>query len=352
MGKLNVAVIFGGVSSEHEISKLSANTIINNMSPQKYNVIPVYITQSGKWLMYDGCMENLCNIDFEKYGTTAFLSPDKSHKGLVRIVANNVSFIPVDIYFPVLHGSNGEDGTIQGLFALSNVKYVGCNLISSAIAMDKCMTKKIVSTLGIPQAKYLIYKKFELINDLIADEAENSFGYPCFVKPSNAGSSYGISKACNKEELLIAIDTAFKFDTKILIEETITGSELECAILGDGSNTTRASSIGEILPSNDFYDYEAKYDNHDSKTIINPNIDETIKQEIKNLSLKIFKALDCSGLSRVDFFLQDDTKKIIFNEINTLPGFTSISMYPMLWQEEGINLPSLIDTLIEIGLNR
>jgi D-alanine-D-alanine ligase len=352
MNKLNIAIIFGGVSSEHEVSISSASTIINNISYEKYNVIPIYITKSGKWLMYDGNINDISKINWDKHGTRAVLSPDTS-KCIIRITTDKLNYIPIDVIFPVLHGSNGEDGKIQGLFELCKIPYVGCDVCSSAMCMDKSVTSKIVSRVGVNCIETIVYKKSDIENiELLFNDVTNKLGLPCFVKPSSSGSSVGVSKVNNLDEFSKAIDNALIHDTKVMVQKAVFGRELECSVLGDGDRDTICSGIGEILPANDFYDYESKYINNESKTIIHPILTNHIVDEIKDYSLKIFKELGCSGLSRVDFFLEDKTNKVIFNEINTLPGFTSISMYPMLWDASGIPINTLIDRLIEIALLR
>lgn len=358
MNKKVVVVLFGGQSSEHEISKISATTVISALDKEKYYVMPVYITEDGRWLMYDGPVENIPAGKWEKYSTRVILSPDAEHQGLLRIVGNKFKVIPVDIIIPVLHGKFGEDGTIQGLIELSGIPYVGCGVLASSVSMDKSYTKIIADSIGITQAKYTVVYRymFEDATDEEVDEIykniESKVSYPCFVKPSNAGSSVGISKANNRDELIDAIDLACEHDRTIVIEETIYGREVECGVLGN--NEVQASCVGEVLPADvaDFYDFDAKYNNKDSKTVIPANLPESVSEEIREKAIKIFKALDGCGLSRVDFFVENDTNRVIFNEINTFPGFTSISMYPMLFEQCGINKEQLIEKLIELGLER
>lgn len=353
MSKFNVAVVFGGKSSEHEVSLNSAANIINSMDDEKYNIIPIYITRKGKWLLYEGSIENFKNVQFEKFGTQCILNPDSSEKGILRIAGNKIKNIPVDVIFPVLHGKNGEDGTVQGLFELSEIPYVGCGILASAAAMDKAFTKQIVDGLKINQAKYIEARK-ESLDDLeeLIKQVRYKLGYPCFVKPSRQGSSVGVSKAKNKEELKKAIEEGFLYDSKLVIEKAVIGRELECAVLGSGGDDTIASGIGEILAEAEFYSYDAKYNDASSKTVLDPDIGEEKTAEIQKAAVDIFKALECSGLSRVDFFLEAETDKVIFNEINTLPGFTDISMYPMLINHMGIESKKLIDRLIEIAMER
>ncbi len=348
MAKKVVAVLFGGQSSEHEISKISASTIISNLSKAKYLVLPIYISKDGQWKIYDGPIENICNTDWESYSTNAIISPDTSHKGIIRIVGDKIRFMPIDVVIPVLHGKFGEDGTIQGLLELGKIPYVGCNVLSSAVSMDKLYTKIIAESINIDQAKYKVVYKHSMKNiDNIYEDIENYLGYPCFVKPANAGSSKGVSKANDRKELQKAIDDAFLYDIKVIIEENIYGREVECAVLGNYN--VKVTNVGEVLSAADFYDFDAKYNNEESKTVIPANIPIEISEEIRTKAINIFKALDGRGLSRVDFFIQNETNRVIFNEINTFPGFTSISMYHMLWRDKGILLPELLDNLIDLA---
>lgn len=349
MAKKIVAVLFGGQSSEHEISKISASTIILNLCKEKYTILPIYISKDGKWKLYDGQIENIVNTDeWEEYSANAIISPDVSHKGIIRIVGNKIKFMPIDIVIPVLHGKWGEDGTIQGLLELAKIPYVGCGVLSSAVSMDKLYTKIVADSIGINQAKYMaIYKNDIEKIDQITENIEKNIGYPCFVKPANAGSSKGVSKATNREELLNSINEAFLHDVKVVIEQNINGREVECAVLGNYD--VKATNIGEVLAAADFYDFDAKYNNTESKTVIPANLPETVAKDIQNQAIKIFKALDGRGLSRVDFFVENGTNKVIFNEINTFPGFTKISMYHMLWNQKGLALPDLLDNLIDLA---
>jgi D-alanine-D-alanine ligase len=348
--KKNVLVLFGGCSPEHEVSKVSAYTVIANIPEEKYNVIPVYITPEGKWLLYDGSIDNLRNVPWEKFGTTAVLSPDRVNRGLLRIVGDKVKHIPVDVVFPVLHGSNGEDGTMQGLLEISGLPYVGSGVLASAASMDKEFTKIIAQHIGVQQAEYVLINTWD--QESVAGAVKKvryRIGYPCFVKPANAGSSIGITKVTSKQDLQKAIEEASQYDDKILIEKAIGGRELECAVLGAYSDV-QASVVGEIIAGADFYDYDAKYNSNDSKTLCPADIPPESAAEIQNLAVKIFRAMGCKGMARVDFFLENESNRVVFNEINTIPGFTSISMYPMLWQESGISAPELIDRLIDIAL--
>ena len=352
MNKKTVAVLFGGQSSEHSVSRISATTIISNMDSEKYYVIPIGITKEGKWLIYNGPVENIKNGDWEKYGTPAVLSPDAGMKGIIKIVGDKAKIIPVDVVFPVLHGAWGEDGTIQGLLELAKIPYVGCGVIASAVSMDKVYTKIVCKEAGIPQAKYTWIFSSMIENEEKLAKIEKEIGYPMFIKPSNAGSSVGISKARNKEELLNGLKLAGKYDRKIVIEEFVNARELECAVLGN--EDIKVTRVGEVLSAEDaeFYDFDAKYNNPESRTVIPADIPSEKEEEIRGLAKKVFKAVDGSGLSRIDFFMDRESGKIIFNELNTLPGSTSISMYPMLWEEAGLPKNQLIDELIDLAIKR
>ncbi len=350
MSKKNIVVIFGGRSSEHDVSCMSVVTIANAINTDKYNVTLVGITKEGKWLLADS-ISDIKTGEWRNSRKTAVISPDTTTKELIVLEDNNYSSVSIDVIFPVLHGLNGEDGTIQGLFELADIPYVGCGVLSSAVSMDKLYTKIIVDTLEINQAQYVGIRRCDLSNmDEAVARVENKLSYPVFVKPSCAGSSKGVSKASNREELVKALEIAAIEDSKILVEETIIGRELECAVYG-GSEVD-ASGIGEVLAAAEFYDYDAKYNNAESKTVIGPELPEGKAEEIRQAAIAIFKAVDGHGLSRVDFFLEKDTNRVVFNEINTLPGFTSISMYPMLWNAKGYDIETLVEKLIESSYQR
>ena len=346
MEKKNVLVLFGGRSSEHEVSCVSATTVISNMDRETYEIFAVGITKEGRWVLVDGT-EEIQDGTWVNSKKQAVLSPDTTEKALYVFENGEMKKIRIDVAFPVLHGLNGEDGTVQGLFELAGIPYVGCGILASAVSMDKLYTKIIVDTLGISQARYVGVYKDEINEVSVCEKIEKTLGYPVFIKPSNAGSSRGVSKAANREELIAGLAEAANHDRKILVEETIYGRELECAVLGDGK--VDASGIGEVLAAAEFYDYEAKYHNAESKTVISPELPAGKEEEIREAAVRIFKAVDGQGLSRVDFFLENETNRVIFNEINTLPGFTAISMYPMLWGAKGIDKPALINRLLELA---
>ncbi len=352
MEKKKIAVIFGGRSSEHEVSCVSVVTIAKAINKEKYDVMLVGITKDGKWLLVPD-INAIEDGSWRESRSKAIISPDTAGELLVynADTPDKIDNVKLDVIFPVLHGMYGEDGTIQGLFEMAGVPYVGCGVFASAASMDKFYTKIVVDTLDIRQAKYVPVLKEQLADmDAVAARVESELDYPVFIKPSKAGSSKGVSKACDRDMLIKGLNEAAQHDYKILVEETIVGRELECAIMGYGTNVD-ASGVGEILAAGDaaFYDFDAKYNNADSKTVIGPELPDGKEEEIRKNAIEIFKALDGFGLSRVDFFLEKDTNCVVFNEINTLPGFTSISMYPMLWNAKGYDIEKLVDKLIDMA---
>lgn len=351
MTKLKVAVLFGGQSSEHEVSCRSALTIIHNMDKERYEQLLVGITKEGRWLLTENA-EAIEDGSWKDGETEMILSPDTTHKGFIAMKNGRSEVVSVDVVFPVLHGLYGEDGTVQGVLELARIPYVGCGVVASGVSMDKLFTKIIAASIGVNQAKYEAVRKAELeAMDSVVSRIEKALPYPVFIKPANAGSSCGVSKASDRDELVKGLKLAACHDRKILVEEAIIGREIECAVLG-GANPV-ASGVGEVLPAGEaaFYDYDAKYANAESKTDTHPSFPEGKEDEIRRDAVEIFKAVDGYGLARVDFFLQPDGR-VVFNEINTLPGFTSISMYPMLWDAKGLKVNALIDELIELALKR
>ena len=336
----DLLILFGGKSGEYEVSEMSAASVLSNIDTDKYNIIKIGITKDGRWFKTDASPEQIKSGEWDSMPKqSAFLSPDTSHHGIfVEGKLQNV-----DVIFPVMHGDYCEDGCIQGLFELSGIPYVGPGVLASAAGMDKSATKLFAAASGVPQAKWYITSPAASEEEI--EKIESEFSYPIFVKPCNAGSSLGISKAGNRAELEKAIAEATKFDSKILCEEYIDGYEVECAVLGN--EDTRASVVGQITPSNEFYDYSAKYIDNASGLTIPANIPEETAEKIREYAVTVFKALGCRGMSRVDFFVLRGSGEIKFNEINTLPGFTSISMYPKLWEKSGIPYSELIDKLIE-----
>ena len=348
--KKTVAVVFGGRSSEHEVSCISAGTVIRSINKERYEVVLIGITKDGRWLWIED-VRQIEDGSWAESKETAVISPDAGQKVIIKLTEKSVEKIPVDVVFSVLHGLYGEDGTIQGLLEMAQIPYVGCGVLSSAVSMDKWYTKLIVDTLGIRQAQYVPVAKADLAQmEEVIRRVEETLSYPVFVKPSNAGSSRGVSKAENQTELVEALHMAAEHDRKILVVETRVGRDLECAVLGGIS--PRASGVGEILAAAEFYDYEAKYHSEDSKTVLSPELPAEKEEELREDAVRIFRAVDGYGLARVDFFLEEATGEIVFNEINTLPGFTSISMYPMLWEERGISKEALVEKLLELAFNR
>lgn len=336
---IKLGVIFGGMSTENEVSVKSATSVMNNLDKKKYEVFPIYIDKNGDWFEY----VNNTPID-----------------NIINYLKN------MDAIFPVLHGLYGEDGTIQGMLELIKVPYVGCGIIASSTGMDKTFTKIIFEKANINQAKHIYIKDFDgakatlveanleekkISLDQIIKLTNEKLKFPLFIKPSRSGSSVGVNKAENDEELKKDIIEAFKFDSKVLIEQGIKGKEVECAVLGNSRIGVEASRVGEILSAEDFYTFDAKYENQNSKTVIPASITEVQQEEIRKLAQKAFKAIDGNGLSRVDFFVEEKTGIVYLNEINTMPGFTNISMYPKLMEDFGYTYSSLLDKLVEIALN-
>lgn len=349
--KITVGVIFGGKSGEHEVSIASAISIIKNISKKKYKILPIGIHKNGKWaigsLSYRLVPENL-----KKFLTSPKKNPKK--KQYVSL-ARQLPYIhpnTVDIAFPVLHGTYGEDGTMQGMLELANIPYVGSGVLGSALGMDKVVQKELYKLHGLNQVKFFCIKKKDWSRNKkhILRFIEKNYDYPIFVKPANLGSSVGISKAKNKKDLIKAIKIASQYDNKILIEEGLIHiREIECAVLGN--DNPKASVCGEVVPSNEFYDYSAKYIDNASKIFIPAKLNKRTEKKIQSMAIQAFTILNLSGMARVDFFL---TKKniIYINEVNTIPGFTSISMYPKLWEASGLPYAKLIDKIISLALER
>ena len=350
MERKTAAVIFGGQSAEHEVSCRSAANVIDRINKGKYDLLLIGITLDGHWIKTDS-VEDIRSGEWRKGNVSAVILPDATKKCALLMDGDKVTEVKLDLVFPVLHGLHGEDGTIQGLLELAKIPYVGSGVLASAVGMDKLYTKIIVNNLGIRQADYEPVMSEQLADmDAVATCIENHFAYPVFIKPSNAGSSKGVSKAENRAELEAGLKEAAKHDRKILVEETIIGREIECAVFGGGKEEVVASGVGEILAA-DFYDFDAKYYNAESKTVTDPVLPGNATEEVRKAAVAIFKAVDGYGLSRVDFFVKENGE-VVFNEINTMPGFTAISMYPMLWEARGINKEELVDKLMSHALER
>ncbi len=352
MRKLNVCVLFGGISPEHEVSLRSAESVLSNMNTDKYNIYPVGITKSGDWILFGGKdYAMLPDGTWESHpdNRKATISPIRG-QGLLVFENDCAVREMVDVVFPVLHGENGEDGAMQGLLQLAGIPYVGSHVAESAVAMDKTLTKLVMDDAKIPQAKWLLARSSELAErmDAIVETVEGKFNYPVFVKPAGTGSSVGVSKAADRASLTAALLCAGQYDEKILVEEFIHGREVEVAVMGN--ETPVASVCGEIDSGAEFYDYEAKYVTDTSVAYIPARISERVAEQVRELAVKAYKAVGCQGLSRVDFFVTYEDERIVFNEINTLPGFTSISMYPKLFSASGVPYEQLIDQLVRLAL--
>ena len=355
--KLRVGIIFGGRSGEHEVSYCSATSIINAIDKNKYTVIPIGITKQGKWISPQETARALQSGKIEGKSSVVLLS-DPSSKALIFIDSNqglnkSPDLEKLDVIFPVLHGPYGEDGTVQGLLELANIPYVGAGVAASAISMDKNLMKIIFQQKGLPVLKWLTIKRKEWQVDKVETLSlvQKNFEYPLFVKPTNLGSSVGITKVHEKEELEKAIDLASSYDRKILIEQGLEEArEIECSVLGN--DEPRVSVVGEVKPAGEFYDYDSKYIDEGTQLIVPADLPDKVSKEVQQIALRAFRAVDAAGMARVDFFVTKKENKIYLSEINTIPGFTSVSMYPRLWQATGISYPELIDRLIQLALER
>jgi len=355
--KIRIGIIFGGRSGEHEVSFCSASSIIKAINKDKYTVVPIGITKEGRWISPQDSELALQSGKIEGKSTVILLN-DPSGNALIRTDNNqrldkSFTLERVDVIFPVLHGPYGEDGTVQGLLELANIPYVGAGVAASAISMDKDLMKIIFQQKGLPILKWLTIKRKEWQKDKekILSLIQNVFEYPLFVKPTNLGSSVGITKVHEKEELEGAIDLASSYDRKILIEEGLEEvREIECGVLGN--DEPRASVVGEVRPAGEFYDYDSKYIDKGTQLIVPADLPDGVSQEVQEIALRAFKAVDGAGMARVDFFVSKKENKIYLSEINTIPGFTSVSMYPRLWEASGISYPDLIDRLIQLALER
>lgn len=350
--KINVCVLFGGISPEHEVSLRSAESVLNNIDQERYHIFPVGITKEGTWILYGGTdytalpdgswVQNPEN-------RPAAISPVRG-QGLLIFGEDCVQQAQIDVVFPVLHGENGEDGAMQGLLQMAGIPYVGPHVAASAVAMDKTLTKLVADNAGICQADWQLVRSSDLQQHMqqIVEQLEQKFVYPMFIKPAGTGSSVGVSKAADREQLQIALRQAGTFDEKILVEEFICGREVEVAVMGNQSPV--ASVCGEIDSGADFYDYNAKYISDTSVAYIPARIPEDVAEQTRDLAIKVYRAVGCQGLGRVDFFVTYDNNAIVFNEINTLPGFTSISMYPKLFAACGVGYGQLIDELLRLAM--
>jgi len=353
--KIRVGVIFGGRSAEHEVSIVSATSVINALDRNKYEVLPIGITPEGRWLSSVKALELLRERSNIENLPEHILVPDPRKQGLVELKDSSAQSAPqqIDVAFPVLHGTYGEDGTIQGLFELADIPYVGSGVLGSAVGMDKVVQKQLLRAAKIPVAPevWFMIAEYRDHSRKILGMIERKLRYPCFVKPANLGSSVGISKAHNRRELIQAIELAAEYDLKILVEKGIEQArEIECSVLGNDQPI--ASIPGEIIPSNEFYDYDAKYVDGKSTPVIPARLPKSVQKKLQFYSTESFRTLNCSGMARVDFLVRKKSNAIYLNELNTIPGFTSISMYPKLWQASGIAYPDLLDRLVQLAIER
>lgn len=352
--KIRVGVIFGGRSGEHEVSLVSARSVMAAMDKEKYEVVPIGITKEGRWIAGPGSVAAL-EAGQSVAAHHAALLGDPTQKGLLPLGETETPArrrIEVDVIFPVLHGPYGEDGTVQGLLELAGIPYVGAGVLGSALGMDKAVMKDVFKSHGLPIVDYRVYKRLDLGRDQqrVEDEIERELGYPCFVKPANLGSSVGVTKVHERTEIGHALALAAVYDRKIIVERGVNAREIECSVLGNDEPI--ASVLGEIIPCNEFYDYNAKYVDEDSELIIPADFPPDTAERIRDMAIRAFVALDCAGMARVDFLVDRDTLDVYVNELNTIPGFTPISMYPRLWEASGIPYTKLIDRLIELALAR
>ncbi|WP_411675896.1 D-alanine--D-alanine ligase family protein [Caproicibacter sp.] len=354
MNRKKIAVLFGGCSSEHEVSRVSAYSVISNLSKEKYEIHRIGITKDGRWYLYEGPLDSIPDGKWEQseQKRPAYLTPDRGAAGFVVCGPDQTEILKVDCVFPVLHGRNGEDGTVQGLLQLSGLPFVGCGTLSSAVCMDKAVTHTLLAGVGIKQAQYLwfYYSRYLKNPDKVRIKIGARLGYPVFVKPAGSGSSVGVSRVNSEEELDAAVRLAATEGEKILVEEAVSGQEVECAVLGN-EEPEAAALIGEIAASAAFYDYDDKYKSGKSKLYIPAHLSDEVTQELRAIAVRAYRTLGCRGFARVDFFVRGKTE-ILLNELNTIPGFTPISMYPKLWEASGLSYGDLLDRLIELALEK
>ena len=353
--KMCVVLLFGGMSSEHEVSRVSVGNFVNNIDREKYEVLTVGITKEGRWLYTEATAAQMADGSWEELAgnMACVISPDRADHGMILFTPEgHVEKVHVDVVIPVLHGLWGEDGTVQGLLELAGIPYVGCGVLASAVCMDKAVANALFEANGVPHTRWLAADRWEIESDLegVCEGVEKKLGWPVFVKPANAGSSVGISKVSSRDELKKAIDLALENDRKVVFEAFVDGQEVECAVIG--SDPAVATRPGEILAGAEFYTYDDKYKNGVSQTVIPAHLPEAKLDEVKTYAAMAYTALNCEGLARCDFFVEHGTGRVLINEINTFPGFTSISMYPKLMEHEGLPVSALIDRLIALALER
>ena len=352
MRRLRIGVLFGGRSTEHEVSILSARSIIAAMNPERFEAVPLYIDKNGRWLV-GGSLKRLASEDAAR--TYVYLPPDPTQRSLVPAqdgIGPSAALPPLDAVFPVFHGLNGEDGTIQGVLELANLPYVGAGVLGSALGLDKIYMKRAFAAAGLPIVDYLAItrRQYEHDPDAFTAMVEERLGYPCFSKFANSGSSVGTTKAHDRAELVAGLRLACSFDRKLLVERAVDARELEVSVLGN--DDPQASVVGEVVPAHEFYDYDAKYLDEGSRLLIPAPIEAGVADEVRGMALRAFQAIDAAGMARVDFFMERQAGRILLNEVNTIPGFTRISMYPKLWEASGLSYPALIERLVDLAIER
>jgi D-alanine-D-alanine ligase len=363
MARIRLAILYGGRSAEHQVSVVSARSVMEALDPDRFEVVPIAITREGAWLLPDRSPLELTAADgtlpeVEAAGAEVALRPDRgrSGRGAIASAAGRAGapagLGQIDVVFPILHGPLGEDGTVQGLFELADLPYVGSGVLASALAMDKAIAKVVLAQAGLPQAAYLVVPERDWRADpgRVAAEVAGRLAYPVFTKPARLGSSIGISKVKTPADLAAGLAAAFAHDTKALVEQGIAARELECGVLGN--DAPEASVVGEVIPSHEFYDFEAKYLDESLKLEIPAQVPQGIRTLVRELSLRAFQALDCEGFARVDFFYEESTGRVLLNEVNTIPGFTPKSMFPMLWAASGLAYPDLVARLVDLAVER
>ena len=351
--RLRVGIIFGGRSGEHEVSLVSATSVMSALDREKYEVVPIGITPEGRWISSSqslGMLKEKAPLDREP---EKFLVPEPSRRGLVSAEENGGPSMPLDVIFPLVHGTYGEDGTLQGLLELANIPYVGAGVLASAVGMDKIIQKMVFANAGLPVVRYCWCHSAACREHpaKVTRMVERELRYPVFVKPANTGSSVGISKVHGRKELGPALSLASEFDRKVIVEQGIGNArEIECSVLGN--DAPEASVPGEIIPSNEFYDYDAKYVDGKSTPVIPARLPAPLARKIREIAVRAYTAIDCAGMARVDFFVTKGKAKVYLNEVNTIPGFTAISMYPKMWEAAGLTFPGLLDRLITLAIQR
>jgi D-alanine-D-alanine ligase len=351
-GKINVAVLLGGRSGEHDVSLMSARSLLSVLSPEKFEVIPVGITKEGHWLAGDNVLGALESGKTEHLKQVALLPDSGEHRLFLVDNGRLEPYADVDVVFPILHGTFGEDGTLQGLLEMSDLAYVGAGVLGSSVGMDKALFKDVMRANQIPVVDYRVFSRWQVENDLeqVIEGCESIGSYPLFVKPANLGSSVGITKVRSRNDLMEGLMEACRYDRRILVERGINAREIEVSVLGNAD--PQASIPGEIIPCDEFYSYDAKYIFDRSDLLIPAPISQTLSDQIREMAVRAYLAIDCSGMARADFLMDKDTGEVFLSEVNTIPGFTRISMYPKLWEASGLSYPQLVERLVELALER